>query len=452
MRIPQKLKKEKRNQNYKAKFSNDIVSSNVSAAYLQEFMDKIGLKQILTSKISYMKRTNAKYNTIDTIDYLISAVILGYHKFLHMNDLRKDKVFQSIKGYLLPDEKVCRNLLEVLPDSSIEELREVNKTILHLKADNEKAHRLIDIDCDDTVCTVFGGQEGSAVGYNPRYHGRASYKEKFGIITESSELLNATIESGKHHSNKDFLEFLNGTITSLPEKWIMRRLRIDKGFFDEATFNYCEQNTYEYIAKAPMRAGLKGIIEHVLSNSGKYNWIAVNSIYSVTEITEALPAWEKARRFIIVRKLNPSKESKQLKLFEENKYNYQAIVTNIDYLTPEEIFNEYNVRCNIENKIDELKEGFSFDKNSQQDKKCNELFLMIKMIAYNIQNWFKTAILPKELKNKEISTLRRVFYKVAGTLSGNGRYRHINFAPNFMLSKIIPMINKTLNSFKVIIT
>ncbi len=37
------------------------------------------------------------------------------------------------------------------------------------------------------------------------------------------------------------------------------------------------------------------------------------------------------------------------------QYEYQAIVTNIDYLTPVEIFDDYNQRCNIQNKIDELK-------------------------------------------------------------------------------------------------
>lgn len=45
---------------------------------------------------------------------------------------------------------------------------------------------------------------------------------------------------------------------------------------------------------------------------------------------------------------------------DEFKYEYQAIVTNIEYMTPTEIFHEYNQRCDIENKIDELKEGIAF--------------------------------------------------------------------------------------------
>jgi hypothetical protein len=30
-------------------------------------------------------------------------------------------------------------------------------------------------DLDSTVVTVFGNQEGAAVGYNPRYRGKKSY-------------------------------------------------------------------------------------------------------------------------------------------------------------------------------------------------------------------------------------------------------------------------------------
>jgi len=113
----------------------------------------------------------------------------------------------------------------------------------------------------------------------------------------------------------------------------------------------------------------------------QYPWTELSKTYSVTEITVPLPSWSKARRFILVRKSLPETQI----VMDELTYEYQAIVTNIDYLTPEQIFHEYNQRCNIENKIDELKEGFYFDQNSQTNKKCNELFLLIKkMIAYNL--------------------------------------------------------------------
>jgi hypothetical protein len=49
-------------------------------------------------------------------------------------------------------------------------------------------------------------------------------------------------------------------------------------------------------------------------------------------------------------------------------------VTNNDYLTQEEVFAEFNQRCDVENNIVELQEKFAFAQNSQQNKKCKELF------------------------------------------------------------------------------
>jgi hypothetical protein len=164
------------------------------------------------------------------------------------------------------------------------------------------------------------------------------------------------------------------------------------------------------------------------------------------EITVPLPKWQRARRFVIIREKFIPKDINQL-MFEECKYKYQAIVTNIDYLTPEEIFQDYNQRCDVENNIDEIKEGYAFSENSLVNHKCNELYLLIKMIAYNIHNWFKQAIMPKEVQHHEISTLRRIFYRVCGNVCGSKYYRYLSFSNNCLLEKIITHIQKQIHVF-----
>jgi hypothetical protein len=60
--------------------------------------------------------------------------------------------------------------------------------------------------------------------------------------------------------------------------------------------------------------------------------------------------------------------------------------------------------------------------------KANEFYLLIKMIAFNISNWFKHAVMPKDVRNHEISTLRRIFLRVSENICGNGDYKHISVA------------------------
>lgn len=443
MSIPQKRKK----LNIPAKFNNTSVSSNVSYTYIEAFKEKIGFRQLLLGKVSFDKHHNAKYDVAKTLDYMIDAIILGYSRFSHMDDLKNDEVYKMIKSSELPSESVCRGLLKILPESTSEELRNVNYELLKLKSLNE-APREIMIDFDDTVCTIFGNQEGSAIGYNPRYKGRPSYKEKIGMISLTNELLDITLEDGNHHSNHNFIAFLEEVISRLPSNWVLKRIRLDKGFFDEKLFEYCEKNCIEYVVKAKMYNSLKSVVNYVNNLPAEYPWQKLNSVYSVTEIEVPLPNWSKARRIVIVRK-KIKNDSLQLRLFGEEQYIYQAIVTNADNLTAIEVFNDYNQRCNIENKIDELKDGFYFDQNSLINKKANELFLLLKMIAYNLQNWFKSAILPEEFKQTEIPTLRRIFYKVAGNICGSGRYQHIKYMMQEKLQYLIEHVREKLDIFSI---
>lgn len=195
-----------------------------------------------------------------------------------------------------------------------------------------------------------------------------------------------------------------------------------------------------------MNSSIKKIIAYINENPQQYFWQSISSKLSVTEITVPLPSWQRARRFVIIREYIEGDNKDQIR-FEECSYDYQVIVTNIDYLTGEEIFQDYNQRCDVENKIDEIKEGFAFDENSLINHKANELCLLIKMIAYNIQNWFKQAAMPKEVQHHEISTLRRLFYKVCCNICGNGNYKHLSFSPNDFLENIITHINNSIIQF-----
>lgn len=239
-----------------------------------------------------------------------------------MDQLRYDNAYPEIKGYKVSSEKVRGYLIKAMPESSLEELRLINKTLLSMQS--KGTTREVIMNFDDTVYTIFREQEGASVGYNPKYHGRPYFIEKIGIIADTDELVNVIIEEDKHHTNQR---------------------------------------------------------EHL------YPWTEIDKTFSVNEIYAKMPKGNKPHRIVIIRKKLPQPKTGQICTdIDEFKYEYQAIVTNVEYMTPEEIFHEYNQRCDIENKTDELKEGFAFNQNSQRNKFCNKIFLLIKMIIYNLYN------------------------------------------------------------------
>ena len=410
-----------------AKFDNETVTNHASIHYLESFKQKIHFRQILDNHITYEKHHNAKFSTTDTLEFIIDAAIQGYSRFSHMEDLRKDNGYLKLKSQA-PSEKVCRDLLCQLSSRNRSEARLVNKAVLSGKARSEGS-RNVAINIDDTVCTIYGDQDGSGVGYNPTKNGRKSFKEKVGILETTNELINLTLEDGRHHTNYHLESFIRKCRLLLPDQWTLARVRIDCGGFDIDNLTYLDQNNLEFLIKCKKYAGILAIIQTINNRPHLYPWTAIDDMFSVNEIHGQLPKWDKTYRFVVIRKPAKVKDEKQQSMdLAEVKYDYQVIVTNIGYLTAEQIFHDYNLRCAVENKIDELKEGFAFDQNSRRNKDANEMFLLLKMIAYNLHNWFKSAILPEEWSHCEIRTIRRKFYNLAANICGTGRYRHIRYA------------------------
>lgn len=443
--------------NLKASFTNKQISTNVTYTYIQDFKDIIGFRPLLEKHLRQyegLKAVNSKYSVTDAVDFMVDAIFQGYSRFYHMEKLRNDEAYRSIHGGDAPSEKVCRNTLAMLPDGVSDTFRAINKELLSMQAKSGGV-REVAADFDDSVITVFGNQERANIGYNPKYHGRSSYKEKVGVISGTKELVGLTLEEGSHHSNFRFLDFFKQFEASLPREWLLKRVRADRGFYDDDNFTYFEDQGYEYIVKAKMTKNMRKVVTWVCEHPKDYIWVQADerasehAVFHTTDICLPMPGWARSRRIVIVRKTLPSRTEDGQLIFDECRYEYQAIITNIDYLTTAEIFEDYNQRCAVETSIDEIKTGFAFSETSQMDYKCNELYLLIKMTACNLHNWFKQAILPEGERHHRISTLRRTIYRACGMITGKGWYRHIVYQGDAVFQRIIEHMQIALSRFRV---
>ncbi|ALB45143.1 hypothetical protein X276_07590 [Clostridium beijerinckii NRRL B-598] len=92
--------------NINAKFNDSKVTSVGNYIYLELFKHIIGIKSIIEKQVSYNKASNSIFTVAAIIDYLIDASILGFSRFLHTEDLRRDRGFLKIKeADRLPSEK-----------------------------------------------------------------------------------------------------------------------------------------------------------------------------------------------------------------------------------------------------------------------------------------------------------------------------------------------------------
>lgn len=440
-----KLKKLVAGVNLPVTFDNTTVTQFGNFGLFEALKQVIGFVDLLREHLTIKRHHNCRYSAAEIIEIMIDCAALGLLRFSHMNALKFDNGYKAFKGLTqVPDESTLRNLLASLTPEHIEQLRSVNEAVLVLKADFD-GPREVWLDFDDSVITVFGTQEGAEVGYNPRYHGRQSYKVKVAFVSGTGELVNAWLSGGRTASNGGFLDFLKETLAKInPRKTVVRGIRMDSGFLDEKNFIFLEDNCLEYVCKGKMTNNMDKIIDYLNKQKA---WEQLDETYAVAEITLPLPSWQRARRMIFVRELLKPKETKGQLSLDLKAYDYQVILTNMLDLTPEEVWHWYNKRCNIENRIDELKVGLGLDQTSQHEMLKNNAFMWIKIIAYNLLNWFRLTMLPDNISKYEIPSLRRLILNVPGNIVGNGRYRHIKLTPNNWLKEVIHTIKNKLNDF-----
>ncbi|ABO50799.1 transposase, IS4 family [Desulforamulus reducens MI-1] len=427
------------------RFDNSSVTAYGSFGILEAFKKAVDLPGML-KRVSLKRHHNCKYSDTELLDTIIDALSLGLLRFSHMNALQTDPGYQKIKEVTqVPDESTLRNFVSLICEQeALDQLSLVNQELLSLKAKCDQS-REVWLDIDDSVLTVFGKQEGSKVGYNPRYHGRPSYKVKVAFISGTCELVNAGLYSGNVASNGQFMEFLKETLEILANQNILvKGIRMDKGFFDEDNFAYLEEQGIEYICKAKLTSNMKKVIKYL---DDQERWQPLSNHYAAAEITPPLPKWSKARRFVFIRETQEPKVSGEQLNFDLKTFDYQVIITSSDEYNPEEVWHQYNKRCNIENKIDELKVGLGFEKMSQAELDRNIAFMWLKVLSYNILNWFRLVLLDGKDSRAEVPTIRRKILNVPGNIVGNDRYRHIKLAPNPWLQKVLKNAKEKLQEF-----
>lgn len=438
-------------------FNNDTVTEAGNFQFLEIFKELVGFKDIISSHLHLNRGSNCVYATSALLDYLTDGALLGHTRFLHMNALQSDPGYQIVKEIeRFPEESTFRGLLKQMTWSHLIQLVAINQELLRRKARLE-GKRLVWIDIDDTVITLFGEQEGATNGYNPRYHGRPSYKVRVAFVSGTGELIHLQLNPGNTNGMKDFLSFVKEIEALLPPEYIIEGIRADCGFADPAVMEYAEEKGWYYIFKLPKKATVKKAISYLAQHPRFWETLAeqeknisfaeADTHWAAADIRIIQSTWDKARRCVIYREATQTETtSKDQLTMALTFYSYQAIVTNTED-KPLPLLRSYNQRANIENRIDELKDGYAVEQNSQHRMLNNLLFSWIKAIAYNLIVWFKQSLMPESMQRCEVKTIRRVVLMVPGNVVGSGRYQHIRLAACPELEAIVLTIQMRLRAF-----
>lgn len=345
--------------------------------------------------------SNRGYHAITILESFIVSIWCGANRFLHTEVTRHDLALKDIFDWRI-----------VLGQDTFKRFfSKFNQGMNHRVSDyffgwifSQLQFDNFVLDCDSSVVTRYGDQQGAKKGYNPGKRGRKSHHPLIAFIADIKLVANLWLRSGDPASSDGFLAFLEDTLAKLKGK-IVSLIRLDSGFCSKEIIDYLEENKMDYIISARFYEPAQKLLASDLC------WLPLDDGIEIAETQYQGASWQHSRRMVVIRqriKERPKATGKQLKLFKDDayyrQYRYTAYLTNVK-LPATEVWRLYRARADAENQIKELKYDFGFDSFTLNDFYATEAALIFAMIAYNLMAIFRLFIIKSEVQNR-LSTLR----------------------------------------------
>lgn len=393
--------------NVEIAFSHGGLTHYGGILFFSEFTRVLQLRRFLTRHLWYPRR-NQRYTLSQMIMALVYPVILGLDRLETASFLRSNGTFQYLTGLQsYPDPQSLRRfLLQAAPEFR-EQLHQLNDRLLQQFIHWPDHRSRFILDLDSTVVTVFGRQEGAAVGYNPRYRGKRSYDPLLCLEANSSFLWDAELRRGDAGTWAGSVELLASCFLSVPSDIRELRVRADAGFGYHPVLEMLEARPAQYAVVARMTAPLKRALRGLC-------YERLNPRWEIAEFEHRASDWPRPRRCIVARRLIEETEPEPT-LFTLERYLYRAWFTSLP-LTPAGVWHFYDGRAGMETRIRELREDYALRKIPTRAFAANALYLEVVRLAYNLVTAFQRMCLPEEWQSLTLSKLRHRLFWLPGEL------------------------------------
>jgi hypothetical protein len=409
----------------KVEFTDQKLTGNAGLVQVGQFAKKLDLENILESHISIQRGANAEYSIPDAVMMLTMGALAGVKHMSHMAMLGTDSVIPKLFGWdSFPDASTFGRLFRLFNHNHCNELSNAEDNVRKKVWSNKWFGRLT-LDLDSSVKGVYGSQEGAATGYNPDKKGQKSYHPLFCFISQTRECLHNWFRTGDAYSANGAVEFAKECFSRLPKRVWKVTTRGDSAFFNGKLLDFLESRSSQYLIKVKMR----GLVDLLMKQ--KWRQAHRKPGYETTEFEYKCHDWEKARRFVAVRKI--VKEETEGLLFPVVKYEFFCYVTNLD-LTPWEAHKFYCKRATCENLIEWCKNQMAAGNILTQEFWANSAIFQTCILAYNLLAWMMWLTTKKGFR-EEPNTIRSWLIRVPARLISSGRQWILKLPQNYFFKE-----------------
>jgi len=399
---------------------------------IQRFCKKIGLKKHLQNYIRLAQR-NQSYHPSELFLALMFAIIMGLRRINKTEILKYNGAFLEMLGIAcFPDQSTLRRFLKRLSPKTIRRLVRLHDSLRAYLFCLPAERTTLIFDIDSVVVTIYGKQEGSRIGYNPKKKGRRSYHPLLCFESHFQEFWHGSLRPGNTASSTGAVPFIKTCLKKVP-KTIARsriRFRMDPGYYGSRTVRFLDSTKCGYVIAAKQYSTIK-------RRARTCQFQSVGAGWEVGEFREQVRwTWKKKHRFVVIRHPIPEdpEETRQPELFKDKKYVYHVFVTNLT-MSPWRVYLFYRPRATIEKNIRELLYDYPMGKIPTDSWISNVAFFQILLFAVDIVHWFKRLCLPKEYLTTTLETIRTDFIVVPAKLVKKARRNIVRLPHDYHYQK-----------------
>jgi len=410
-----------------------------------QFCKFLKLRHLLQNYVQWPEDNEKKYHPADLFLTHLFTIVSGIGRIQNTRSLISNGFLPQLFGLPdIPHRDTLRDFLRKFTPQHLKNLQTAHDRIRqNLFKQPGPVYSSI-IDTDTTVLTVYGNQEGSAIGYNPTHRGKKSFCP---ILSSEGKLgltLNFELRSGNVYPSTGAVPFLEKALNKLPKTVAATRTRIraDSSFYNKDVINFADDNHLYYVIVAKLTNPVKNILHGIHYHPFYKNWEAGEFQYQPH-------FWKRQHRFVAIRCLL-KEENSPATLFTIKDYSYRVLVTNLE-LNPESVWRFYCHRANQELLIRELKNSFALAKIPTRSFIANQVYSEIVLMAYDLVMAFKHLCLPQTYQNWTISTLRENLFQLPAEWVRPENYNQLRLPSRFPYQDIFLYVQRAVTKIKPLI-
>jgi Transposase DDE domain group 1 len=396
----------------KLEFHGAKITSDAGLLAYRELDDALDLTAMGVSALAEGRRgKNTRHRLLGLLRQAVYSRLAGYEDVNDAERLARDPAMRAIVGR----EGIGR------PAASTSEMGRFETEWLATEAnlaalaalpgrwiDRVHARRPPDgiiLDMDSSESPTFGQQEGSA--WNG--HFRCTCYHPLFLFNQFGDLARCALRPGNVHSAEGWRDVLEPVIARYRGCGLALYFRGDAAFAKPELYELLEAEGIGYAIRLPANPVLQERIAHLLTRPVGRPPKKPQVFHA--SFTDRAQSWTRPRR--VVAKV----EWHQGELYPRVGF----VVTNLTR-PAERVSKFYNGRGTAEQWIKEGKQALRWTRLSCRTFRDNAVRLQLFALAYNLANFVRSLVLPDQVAQGTLTTLRERLVKIGARIVRHGRY------------------------------